>query len=132
MIGPVLAAVLAASAPVDTTLDNGLRVVLIPHRANPMIASAVVVGAGVVDEPPEAGGSSHFLEHLLFNGTTTRTQKQLYDAVDRIGAYNNATTREDHTLFTLLVASRFAREGLEIQADMLFRSTIPIDRKSVV
>ena len=127
MIGPVLAAVLAASAPVDTTLDNGLRVVLIPHRANPMIASAVVVGAGVVDEPPEAGGSSHFLEHLLFNGTTTRTQKQLYDAVDRIGAYNNATTREDHTLFTLLVASRFAREGLEIQADMLFRSTIPTE-----
>jgi predicted Zn-dependent peptidase len=92
-----------------------------------MVASAVVVGAGVVDEPARAGGSSHFLEHLLFDGTTTRTQKELYDAVDRIGAYNNATTREDHTLFTLLVASRHAREGLEIQADMLFRSTIPAE-----
>ncbi|HJQ97768.1 MAG TPA: pitrilysin family protein [Candidatus Polarisedimenticolaceae bacterium] len=127
MIGPVLAAVLAAASSTDTMLDNGLRVVLIPHRANPMVASAVVVGAGVVDEPAKAGGSSHFLEHLLFDGTTTRTQKELYDAVDRIGAYNNATTREDHTLFTLLVASRHAREGLEIQADMLFRSTIPAE-----
>ena len=127
MIGPVLAAVLAAAASTDTTLDNGLRVVLIPHRANPMVASAVVVGAGVVDEPARAGGSSHFLEHLLFDGTTTRTQKELYDAVDRIGAYNNATTREDHTLFTLLVAARHAREGLAIQADMLFRSTIPAE-----
>jgi zinc protease len=109
----------------EETLDNGLRVVLIPHRANPMVASAVVVGAGVVHEPGEASGASHFLEHLLFNGTATRSQRQLYDDVDRIGAYNNATTREDHTLFTLLVAKEFAEQGLAIQADMLFHSTIP-------
>jgi predicted Zn-dependent peptidase len=111
----------------EQTLDNGLRVVLIEHRANPMVASAVVVGAGVVDEQPSASGASHFLEHLLFDGTKTRTQRQLYDDVDKIGAYNNATTREDHTLFTLLVAKVHAEEGLAIQADMLFNSTIPPD-----
>ncbi len=111
----------------EQTLDNGLRVVLIPHRANPMVASAVVVGAGVVDEGPTASGASHFLEHLLFDGTETRTQRQLYDDVDRLGAYNNATTREDHTLFTLLIAKEHAEEGLAIQADMLFRSTIPVE-----
>jgi len=115
------------AAALDQKLDNGLRVVLMPHRANPMVASAVVVGAGVVDEPPQASGASHFLEHLLFNGTTTRTQRQLYDDVDRLGAYNNATTREDHTLFTLLVAKEHAEEGLAIQADMVFRSTIPAE-----
>jgi predicted Zn-dependent peptidase len=109
----------------EQTLDNGLRVVLIPHRANPMVASSVVVGAGVVDEEPAAPGASHFLEHLLFNGTATRTQRQLYDDADRLGAHNNATTREDHTLFTLLVAKEHAEEGLSIQADMLFRSTVP-------
>jgi zinc protease len=124
----LLLAILWAAAPcgaVERTLDNGLRVVLIPHRANPMVASAVIVGAGVVDEPQEASGASHFLEHLLFNGTETRTQRQLYDDVDRLGAYNNATTREDHTLFTLLVAKEHAEQGLAIQADMLFHSTIP-------
>jgi predicted Zn-dependent peptidase len=109
----------------EETLDNGLRVVLIQHRANPMVASAVIVGAGVVHESPGASGASHFLEHLLFNGTTGRSQKELYEAVDRLGAYNNATTREDHTLFTLLVAKDFAEQGLAIQADMVFRSTIP-------
>jgi zinc protease len=113
------------SAAFEQTLDNGLRVVLIPHHANPMVASSVVVGAGVVDEPQAASGASHFLEHLLFDGTSSRTQKQLYDDVDRLGAYNNATTREDHTLFTLLVAKEHAEEGLAIQSDMLFRSTIP-------
>ena len=122
-----LAMILAAppSLAVEQTLENGLRVVLIPHRANPMVAASVVVGAGVVDEVTAASGASHFLEHLLFNGTDTRSQRQLYDDADRLGAYNNATTREDHTLFTLLVAKEHAEEGLAIQADMLFRSTIP-------
>jgi predicted Zn-dependent peptidase len=115
----------APSTSAEETLPNGLRVVLIPHRANPMVASAVVVGAGVVQEPASASGASHFLEHLLFNGTTSRSQKQLYDDADRLGAYNNATTREDHTLFTLLVAKEHAEEGLALQADMLFRSTLP-------
>jgi zinc protease len=108
-------------------LANGLRVVLIPHRANPVVASAVVVGAGVVHERPQDGGASHFLEHLLFNGTATRSQKQLYEQVDRLGAYNNATTREDHTLFTILAAKDLAEQALAIQADMLFRSTIPAE-----
>lgn len=109
----------------EAVLDNGLRVVLIEHRANPMVASSVVVGAGGIYETEGQSGASHLLEHMLFNGTTTRTQRELYDAVDRYGAYNNATTREDHTLFTLLIQKEYAKEGLDIQADMLFRSTIP-------
>jgi len=119
--------VAAPCAAHEQTLDNGLRVVLIPHHANPMVASAVVVGAGVVDEPQVGSGASHFLEHLLFDGTETRSQRQLYDDADRIGAYNNATTREDHTLFTLLVAKEHAEAGLALQADMLFHSTIPAE-----
>ncbi len=112
----------------DLVLPNGLRVILIPHHANPMVASSVVVGAGVVHEPEGMNGASHFLEHLLFNGTKRRSQRELYDEADRYGAYNNATTREDHTLFTLLVQKEFAEAGLDIQADMLFHSTLPSDK----
>jgi len=111
----------------EETLGNGLRVILIQHRANPMIAASVVVSAGVVYEPDGMNGSSHLLEHLLFNGTETRTQRQLYDDVDRYGAYNNATTHEDHTLFSLLIQKEFIEKGLEIQADMLFHSTLPAE-----
>jgi zinc protease len=120
-------AALAATPTTEVTLDNGLRVILIPHHANPMVASAVVVASGVTHEPAKAAGASHFLEHLLFNGTTSRSQKQLYDDVDRLGAYNNATTREDHTLFTMLAAKDLAEKALAIQADMLFDSTIPAE-----
>ena len=135
--GPVLALTLtalstpgAAAQPgyQERLLDNGLRVILIPHRASPMVASSVIVGAGVVHEPEGLNGVSHFLEHLLFNGTTRRTQRQLYNEVDLVGAYNNATTREDHTLFTLLIQKEFAETGLDIQADMLFHSTLPPDK----
>jgi predicted Zn-dependent peptidase len=117
-----------ASTSHEEVLDNGLRVILIEHRANPMIASSVVVGAGAVHEPEGMNGASHFLEHLLFNGTDTRTQRELYDEADRYGAYNNATTKEDHTLFFLLIQKEFADKGLALQADMLFHSTLPPDK----
>ncbi len=116
----------AVGATFEETLPNGLRVIYIQHRANPMVASSVIVGAGVVDEVEGMNGASHFLEHLLFNGTERRTQRELYDEVDRYGAYNNATTREDHTLFTLLVQKEFVGACLDVQADMLFHSTLPV------
>lgn len=118
----------AAGAYHEEVLDNGLRVILIEHRANPMVASSVLVNAGVVHEPEGMNGASHFLEHLLFNGTESRTQRELYDEVDSYGAYNNATTREDHTFFSLLIQKEFLEQGLDIQADMLFHSVLPPDK----
>lgn len=107
------------------TLANGLRVLLLQAHSNPMVASTVAVLSGVKDETAATNGASHFLEHLLFNGTPTRTQKQLYDEVDLIGGYNNATTRDEYTLFQFLVHRDRLAEALDIQSDMLFHSTIP-------
>ena len=112
----------------EETLSNGLRVILVEHHANPMICFSTVVGAGVVHEPAHMNGSSHFLEHLLFNGTATRTQRELYDEVDLYGGYNNATTREDHTLYMMLIQTEFAERGLDIQADMLLNSILPDEK----
>ena len=112
----------------ETVLSNGLRVVLRPVDANPVICTAVLVRAGVAWEPENMSGASHFLEHLLFNGTESRTQEELYADVDRIGAYNNATTRVDHTLFLLLAPGEHLDRALEIQSDMLLHSTLPPDK----
>lgn len=109
-------------------LENGLQVILIPQAGSPMVASTVIIRAGARHEPPGLGGATHFLEHLLFNGTERRTQKELYDAIDRIGAYNNASTRADATVFQLLVHRDELAEGLDIQADMLFNSTLPPEK----
>ena len=72
------------AAMTEHVLDNGMRVVLRPEATNPVVCSAVLVRAGVAWEPEGMSGASHFLEHLLFNGTTRRTQEQLYADVDAL------------------------------------------------
>ena len=106
-------------------LDNGLQVLLIENPALPMVGVNVVVKVGSAYENFATSGMSHMLEHLLFNGTTSRTQKQLYDDVDRIGGYNNANTSDYYTNFMMVTPAENIRKGMEIQADMLFHSTLP-------
>jgi predicted Zn-dependent peptidase len=98
--------------------------VLLESHAAPLIGSSVIVHSGSAREETATSGASHFLEHLLFNGTTTRTQEQLYDEVDAIGGYNNATTRKTHVAYMMVTPAEKIRTGLEIQADMLFHSTL--------
>lgn len=109
-------------------LDNGMEVILVENHASPMIAAVTVVKTGSRNEDAATNGSAHFLEHLLFNGTKTRTQKQLYDEMDFYGGYNNAHTGPDYTNYIILMPKEFIAHGMDIQADMLFNSTLPDDK----
>lgn len=120
-------AALAADATV-ARLENGLRVVLIEIHGSPMIASTVIVGAGADRETASTAGASHMLEHLLFNGTERRTQKELYDETDFYGIYSNATTRRSHTVYFVLASSEHIARAIDIQEDMLFHSTVPVEK----
>jgi len=106
-------------------LDNGIRVLLIKNAASPMVGINTVVKVGSAYETFVTSGMSHMLEHLLFNGTNKMTQQELYDATDRIGAYNNANTSEYYTNFMMVAPAENIKEAMQIQADMLFRSTLP-------
>lgn len=107
------------------TLENGIEVVLIENHAAPVIASSVIVRTGLRDEAADIIGASHFLEHLLFNGTIHRTQEELYEEMDLLGGYNNAHTGENFTNYVILMDREHFEKGLEIQTDMLFNSTLP-------
>jgi len=109
-------------------LDNGMEVVLIENHASPMITAFTVVKAGSRNEDAATNGSAHFLEHLLFNGTKNRTQKELYDEMDYYGGYNNAHTGPDYTNFMVLMPGGYIEQGMDIQADMLFNSTLPPEK----
>ncbi|MFQ6614923.1 MAG: M16 family metallopeptidase, partial [Fidelibacterota bacterium] len=109
-------------------LNNGLEVILMENTALPMVGVNVVVKTGSAYETFATSGISHMLEHLLFNGTTTRTQKELYDDTDRIGGYNNANTGEYYTNYMMVTPAEKIRTGMEIQADMLFHSTLPEEK----
>ena len=109
-------------------LDNGLQVVLIENKALPMVGANVAVKVGSAYENFSTSGMSHMLEHLLFNGTTHRTQKQLYNDVDKIGGYNNANTNYFSTNYMMVTPAGKIEQGMEIQADMLFNSIMPAEK----
>jgi zinc protease len=109
-------------------LNNGMSVLLIENPSLPMVGVNVIVKIGSAYETFSTSGMSHMLEHLLFNGTTSRIQKQLYDDVDRIGGYNNASTTEFYTNYMMVTPTDNIKKGMEIQADMLFNSILPADK----
>lgn len=110
------------------TFDNGLQVILVENHSSPMIASIVFVNAGARYENEFNNGATHFLEHLLFDGTKTKTQEQLDDAIERHGGYINAFTAKDLTAFLVLMPTQYIDFGLDVQSDQLFNSILPEDR----
>jgi predicted Zn-dependent peptidase len=109
-------------------LDNGMQVLLIENTALPMVGVNVVVKVGSAYETFATSGMSHMLEHLLFNGTTTMKQKELYDATDKIGGYNNAHTSSYNTNYMMVTPAANIYEGMKIQAGMLFDSILPEEK----
>src|SRR3954449_10563798 len=82
-----------------TELPGGLRVLT---ETMPGVLSATLgiwVGVGSRDETPDVGGSAHFLEHLLFKGTTTRSALDIATAMDAVGGEMNAFTAKEHTCY---------------------------------
>lgn len=105
-----------------TTCKNGLRIVSehIPHVRS--VAVGIWVQAGSRYELPEENGLTHFIEHMLFKGTATRTARQIAEEFDRIGGNINAFTSKENTCYYAKVLDHHAKYAVEILADMFFHS----------
>jgi len=108
-------------------LDNGMEVILKENHGSPMVASIIFVKSGSRYESRFENGITHFLEHLLFDGTANKTREELDNAVSDLGGYINAFTRKDGTAYLVLLPKQFIEYGLTVQADMLFNSVFPED-----
>src|SRR3954462_4423584 len=107
-----------------TVLPGGLRIVT---EAMPGVRSASVgvwVPVGSRDETPQLAGTSHFLEHLLFKGTTTRSALDIASAMDTVGGEFNAFTEKEHTCYYATVLDRDVPLALEIVADVVLDATV--------
>ena len=100
-------------------LPGGLRVVTqaIPEALS--VAVGAWVGVGNRDEPAELAGVSHFLEHLLFKGSSTRSSRQIAEGIDAFGGDLNAFTSKEYTAFHSLVPAKDLDFGLETLLDVL-------------
>src|SRR5437899_12428977 len=78
------------------------------------------VAIGSRDEAPNFSGASHFLEHLLFKGTETRSAKDIAEAVDAVGGDINAFTTKEYTAFYVRLLSDSLDLGLDILSDIMW------------
>ncbi|MFC4077882.1 M16 family metallopeptidase [Salinithrix halophila] len=105
------------------TLPNGVRVVAesIPHVRS--VAFGLWIGTGSRHESLDNNGISHFLEHMMFKGTKTRTARQLAETFDEIGGHVNAFTSKEMTCYYAKVLDEHLPIAMDVLADMFFEST---------
>jgi zinc protease len=107
------------------SLPCGMRIILLEKHANPMIACMVYVNAGSKYETDSNNGVTHFLEHLLFDGTKTKSRTDITEGIKSKGGYINAFTQKELTCYMILMPKEFIENGLDVQSDMLFNSVFP-------
>lgn len=105
-----------------TTLDNGVRIITkrIPHVRS--IAMGIWVAVGARDEKPEENGLSHFIEHMLFKGTKTRSAYQIAKEFDAIGGQSNAFTSAEYTCYHARVLDEHLETMVSILSDIYLNS----------
>ena len=118
-----------------TTLPNGVRIasVEMPHMHSVSVGIWAAIGGR--HESKQSGGIAHFIEHLLFKGTKTRTARQIIESVEGIGGYLNAFTTEDHTCYYAKAGAQHLDTVCEVLCDMYLDSNLPsqeIDREREV
>lgn len=104
----------------STRLDCGLAVVTEQMPDVRSVSAGFWVGTGSRDESPSLWGASHFLEHLLFKGTPTRTSRSIAEDVDAAGGDVNAFTTKEYTTFEIRLLDRSLELGLDILCDIVW------------
>ena len=110
-----------------TELDSGLTVVTERVPGARSVAYGTWVGVGSRDEAPALAGASHFLEHLLFKGTMSRTTADIAEAIDAMGGDMNAFTAREHTGFHVKCLDDDGPEALSILVDIMSAPLIAPD-----
>ncbi len=105
------------------TLNNGIRVVCDYIPDVETVTTKIIVKAGSRNETTSNNGISHFLEHMAFKGTTTRSAKQIAYDFENIGASFNAYTSKETTAYYSKNLKDYTEKAVEILVDMLDNST---------
>src|SRR5712672_4826946 len=109
-----------------TTLENGVRVIteVMPHVRS--VSVGVWVGTGSRRESPEQNGITHFIEHMLFKGTTKRSAEEIARSVDSIGGNLDAFTAKELVSYNTKVLDEHLALAFDVLADMVLN---PLFRK---
>lgn len=123
------------SAPIETKLDNGVTVLYEKVPGVKVVSVQCWIKTGSVNENEKLSGISHFLEHMLFNGTKKFKSGEIDEYLDAKGGYNNAFTSLDVTNYYVTIPVDEAEAAYEVVSDMVFNALLlqsEIDREKPV
>lgn len=117
------------SAPDDgglrtSLLPGGLRVITDEVPSMRSVALGIWIGVGSRDESPSQAGAAHYLEHLLFKGTPTRTAWDISAQIEAVGGELNAFTTKEYTCFYARVLAGDLGLAVDITSDVVLRGTL--------
>ena len=101
------------------TLGNGMQVVVIPDHRAPVVTHMVWYKVGAADEPKGKAGIAHFLEHLMFKGTSNHPVGEFSQLVRANGGDENAFTTQDYTAYFQRIAKERLALVMELEADRM-------------
>ncbi len=107
-----------------STLNNGLKIIH-EHPINDMDITTIhiYVSCGSIHDPPHIRGAAHLIEHMCFKGTSKyKTSAELISIFESEGAYFNAFTEKEHTIYVVKVHKDATTKALEALSQMLFHS----------
>ncbi len=105
-----------------TVLPNGIRVLTEHLDHVDSVSLGLWCVAGSRNDPPNLEGITHFLEHMLFKGTTTRSTLQIAEAIDDIGGHVNGVTDREELCLYARTASEQTEAAIELLFDLLLDS----------
>jgi predicted Zn-dependent peptidase len=107
-----------------TVLPGGLRVITEAMPTVRSVSIGIWVGVGSRDESPALAGASHFLEHLLFKGTASRSALDISAELDAVGGEMNAFTGKEYTCYHARVIDTDLPLAVDVLVDMVTRSRL--------
>ena len=114
----------ALANPFETTLKNGLRVIVKEDRRAPTVVQMVWYRIGSMDEVDGASGVAHVLEHMMFKGTPTVGPGEFNKLVAAAGGKDNAFTSRDYTAYFQQVPREQLAEMMRLEADRMRHLTV--------
>ncbi len=113
--------------PFETTLENGLRVVVVENERLPLVSYRLAFQTGDINDPDEWTGLSSAMGSLLTEGTENYTSLQLAEKIERLGASISASVSDDFTIVAASTLSLYSSEVLGLLAEVVLRPTFPED-----
>lgn len=110
--------------PFETTLANGMKVIVKEDRRAPSVVHMLWYGVGAMDEPEGVSGVAHILEHMMFKGTEKVGPGEFNKRVAAVGGRDNAFTSHDYTAYFQQIPSSRLGDMMQLEADRMINLKI--------